>query len=119
MWLLTAARAWCRPRFSVHHVNWWIRVAGKVATGAVGSGRSRKTRRLGCAAVGAEPSGEAARRSGDGRGALAAAHPAPDASRFDGLAGQAAAGIFSVVAHSAANTAGAFIASDECGRRQL
>jgi hypothetical protein len=34
-------------------------------------------------------------------------------------AGQAAADSRSLVAHSAANTAGAFIPSDECGRRQF
>ena len=59
------------------------------------------------AAVVAEPSG--ARRSGDGRGALAADPPL----------GHAAAGRLAAVVHSAANTAGAFIPSAECGRRRL
>jgi len=51
-------------------------------------------------------------------GALAAAPPQRHAGPRRS-AGQAATGSLSLVAHSAANTAGAFIPSDECGRRQF
>ena len=43
----------------------------------------------------------------------------PPARAAGRSAGQAAVGRLSVVAHSAANTAGAFIESEECGRRRL
>jgi hypothetical protein len=58
------------------------------------------------AAFVAEPSG--ARRSGDGRGAPA-----------DPPLGHAAAARLAAVVHSAANTAGVFIPSAECGRLRL
>ena len=66
----------------------------------------------------AEPARVARRRSGDGHGAFAAALSRRD-TRAAQLTGQAATGSCSLLAHWAANTAGAFIPSDECGRRQL
>ena len=67
----------------------------------------------GSAAVVAEPCG--ARRSGDGRGALATA-PSPRRARS---AGHALAASLLAGCHSAANTAGALRPSAECGRRWL
>ena len=90
----------------------------KVAARAVGSDELAAERRLGgCATVVAEPARVARRRSGDGRGAFAAAPSRRNTAAQS--AGQAATGSFSLLAHWAANTAGAFIPSDECGRRQL
>jgi hypothetical protein len=83
----------------------------------MGSGRWRRGCAPGCATVVAEPSGGAARRSGDGRGVLAAAPLAGHAGWR--AAAQAAVGSSLVAAHSAANTAGAFIPSAECGLRPL
>ena len=64
----------------------------------------------------------AERRSRDGVAAMAAArsprHPRP-VMLVGGRAAQAAVGSSLVAAHSAANTAGAFIPSAECGLRQL
>jgi hypothetical protein len=86
--------------------------------GRIGQARWRR-RWLGvCATVVAELARVARRRSGDGRGRARRGTPQRHAGPRRS-AGQAAAGSLSLVAHSAANTAGAFIPSDECGRRQL
>jgi hypothetical protein len=99
-----------------------VRVGGgygsrsKVAARAVGSdgGLVGDGWLGGRAAVVAEPSG--ARRSGDGRGALATA---PFPSTHARSAGHAAAASLLAGCRSAANTAGALRPSAECGRRWL